>query len=242
VKALATPSKDFATGLVLLHIECVHRWTEKRNEMRPVLHTLFLATVIASAAFAQKVEVYGDYTYMQFNTTITGTQSRAFNGGGGGFQFNMGQHFGLKGDFQGYMSTEWTAVVTSPITTPQGTIRPGTYTTSANMFTYLFGPEVHVQSKKVRVFGELLFGGSSTSGYANILNEAYPSGAANNPSQHPFTMAFGGGLDVNVSKKVALRLGEMDWILTRYTNPFTLTNNQNSFRYLGGIVFKFGGS
>jgi hypothetical protein len=33
----------------------------------------------------------------------------------------------------------------------------------------------------------------------------------------------------------------MDWVLTRYTNPITNTNNQNSFRYLGGIVFMLGG-
>jgi hypothetical protein len=32
----------------------------------------------------------------------------------------------------------------------------------------------------------------------------------------------------------------MDWILTRYTNPITDTNNQHSFRYQGGIVFMFG--
>ena len=60
-------------------------------------------------------------------------------------------------------------------------------------------------------------------------------------TQHPFTMAFGGGVDFNVSRNVAFRLGEFDWILTRYTNPITDTNNQNNFRYLGGIVFKFGG-
>ena len=41
---------------------------------------------------------------------------------------------------------------------------------------------------------------------------------------------------------VALRLAQIDYLLTRYTNPFTNTNNQNNFRYVGGIVFKFGGS
>jgi hypothetical protein len=55
--------------------------------------------------------------------------------------------------------------------------------------------------------------------------------------QHPFTMAFGGRLDVNVSKNVAIRPVEIDWLLTRYTNPFTDTNNQNSFRYTAEIVF-----
>ena len=195
--------------------------------------------LLASTAFAQKAEVYGDYSYMQFNPTITGLQSRAYNGGGGGAQLNIGKFFGLKGDFQGYGSTTWTVNVTSPIGTSAGVIPVGTYTTKANLFTYLFGPEVHFRTKKINVFGEVLFGGTNTSGYANLSNEI--GSAAKNPNQHPFAMAVGGGVDLNISKSVALRLGEFDWMLTRYTNPWTSTNNQNSFRYLAGIVFKFGG-
>ena len=57
----------------------------------------------------------------------------------------------------------------------------------------------------------------------------------------PLRWPVGGGLDLNAGKHFALRLGEMDYVLTRYTNPFTQTNNQNNFRYLGGVVFKFGG-
>ena len=207
-------------------------------------HFVLVSTILMSmpAVFAQRAEVFGDYSYMQFNPTITGFQSRAYNGGGGGIQFNVGKFFGVKGDFQGYGSTDWTVNVTSPISTPNGIIPVGTYTTKANMFTYLFGPEVHFQAKRMRVFGETLFGGSNTSAYANLSNEAIVGGnASSNPNQHPFTMAVGGGVDVNMTKRVAFRLGEFDWMLTRYTNPWTSTNNQNSFRYLGGIVFKFGG-
>ena len=53
-------------------------------------------------------------------------------------------------------------------------------------------------------------------------------------------MAVGGGLDVKVTKSIALRPIEIDYLLTRYTNPFTETNNQNNFRYVGGIVFYLG--
>jgi hypothetical protein len=212
------------------------------RNMKTHITLVSVALMTVSAAFAQKVEVFGDYSYMQFNPTITGIQSRAYNGGGGGFQYNIGNFFGVKGDFQGYGSTDWTVNVTSPISTSTGIIPVGTYTTKANMFTYLFGPEVHFRTKKMTVFGEALFGGSNTSGYANLSSSTIVGGSAsNNPNQHPFTMAFGGGVDINMSKRVAFRVGEVDWILTRYTNPWTNTNNQNSFRYLGGIVFKFGG-
>lgn len=32
---------------------------------------------------------------------------------------------------------------------------------------------------------------------------------------------------------------EFDYILTLYSNPLTKTNQQNNFRYCGGIILKF---
>jgi hypothetical protein len=198
--------------------------------------------MIAATAFGQKMEVFGTYSYMQFNPTVTGLQSRAFNGGGGGIQFNLGPVFAIKGEFEGYGSTQWTLDVKSPIGTPNGVIPVGTYKSNANMFTYLFGPVVNFRAKRATVFAEILFGGSNTNGYVDLYNQTIVGGkASGSGTQHPFTLAGGGGLDVNLNKHVALRLAQMDYVLTRYTNPLTSTNNQNSFRYLGGIVFKFGG-
>jgi hypothetical protein len=213
--------------------------------MRSLLNRVSVCAVLvlAPAAFAQRFEVYGDYTYMQYNPTVTGLQSRALNGGGGGAEVNFGKYFGIKGDFQGYMSTQWTQNVTSPITTSDGTIPAGTYNSNATMFTYLFGPVVHVPVKKLNVFTEVLFGGSNTNLYGQLSNAIIAGGGTINASgtQHPFTMALGGGLDWMVNKRFGFRLGEVDYLMTRYTNPLTNTNNQNNFRYLGGIVIKFGG-
>jgi hypothetical protein len=93
------------------------------------------------------------------------------------------------------------------------------------------------------VFGDLLFGQSNTNGYGNLTKAIIAGGGTIQASgtQHPFSMMVGGGLDLNLNKTIALRLGEVDYMLTRYTNPIISTNNQNNFRYLGGIVFKFGG-
>jgi hypothetical protein len=213
--------------------------------MKKSICFLTLAAVTGLSAFAAdapKFELTGDYSYLQYNPTVTGLQSRAFNGGGGQAQFNFGKHFGIKGDFQGYGSTQWTLNVTSPIPTSKGIVPIGTYKTNANMFTYMFGPVVGVHASHFTVFGEVLFGGSASSGYGTLYNQTIVGGSTQgSSSQHPFTMAFGGGLDLNAGKHVAFRLGEMDYVLTRYTNPFTSTNNQNNFRYQGGVVFKFGG-
>src|SRR5262249_51183849 len=125
---------------------------------------------LATSAFAQQFEVYGDYTFMQFNPTITGLNSRALHGGGGGAQFNFFKIFGLKADFQGYMSTQTVVEVTSPLSTPKGIIPIGTYKSNATQFTYLFGPVVRIPGRHIRPFGELLFGGTHTNLYAQLNN------------------------------------------------------------------------
>ncbi len=203
--------------------------------------------LVSSAVFAQQVDVYGDYSYTQFNPTISGVQSRAFNGGGGGVQLNFGRYFGIKGDFQGYASTDWVKTVNSPISVTYngktGIIPAGTYVTSGDMFQYMFGPVFKFPVKKIEPFSEVLFGQSVTNGYVNLVNAIVANGGTidKGSTQHPFTMAFGGGFDLNLNKHVSLRLAEMDYVLTRFHNPLTGDNNQNNFRYLGGIVFRFGG-
>ena len=213
-----------------------------------IKNVVFVSTamVFTATAFAQntpKWELFGDYSYLQFNPTINGLQSRALNGGGGGGQVNFGRYFSIKGDFQGYGSTQVTFTQTAPTVNPLGgTIPAGTYKSNFNMFTYLFGPAVGVHTQHLYVFGEFLMGGSNTNGYANLAKAIDAGGGSVNVSstQHPFTWALGGGLDWRMNKTVALRLADMDWLATRYTNPITSTNNQHSFRYLGGIVFTFG--
>ncbi|MFN8006954.1 MAG: hypothetical protein U0V70_08030 [Terriglobia bacterium] len=197
----------------------------------------------AFADDAPKIEVFGEYSYLRFNPTLPGIQNRSFNGGGGGVTFNLNNYFGIKAELMGYGSTNYTipAGTTIPgVTPPAVTTAP--ITTQGNMFTYLFGPQVTYRTSKFNAFGELLFGGSNSNGYANVA-EAFNGVGANiaGGTQHPFTMAFGGGLDIKVAKNIAIRPVEIDWVVTRYTNPITLTNNQNCFRYVAGVVFYLGG-
>jgi hypothetical protein len=52
-------------------------------------------------------------------------------------------------------------------------------------------------------------------------------------------MALGGGVDVRISKHLGLRLGEFDYVGTRFSNYWE-AHNQNNFRYSAGFVFTFG--
>jgi Outer membrane protein beta-barrel domain len=201
---------------------------------------ILLSGTVASAQ--DKLEVYGEYSYLRFNPTVFGINSRSFNGGGGGATWYFAKILGIKGEFMGYGSTTFTKVVSSPVILPNGGIIPaGNYTSQGNMFTYLFGPVVKIPIPKVTPFGELLFGGSNTNGYVNLTNAIIAGGGtiSRSPTQHPFTMAFGGGLDISISSHLSIRPGEIDYVLSRYSNPLTSTNNQNNFRYCAGVVFKF---
>jgi hypothetical protein len=196
----------------------------------------------------QKVEVFGEYSYLRFNPTLSYLKNRSFNGGGGGIQYNLGQYFGIKAEFMGYGSTNFTipaGTYNIPKVSPNPIVINAPITTQGNMFTYQFGPVVRFPVSRVTPFGELLFGGTNTNAYGNqikaICNNSVCTTAATSVSgtQHPFGMVFGGGLDVKVSDRFSIRPVEIDWVLTRFTNPLTSTNNQNSFRYSAGAVFHF---
>jgi len=207
---------------------------------------MFAALLLSSTvAFAQeetqRVELFGEYSYLRFNPTLPHLNNRSFNGGGGGATFNFTRYLGIKAELMGYGSTSFTTTVDAPIATPKGTIPAGTFNSQGNMFTYLFGPVVKVPLSRITPFGELLFGGSNSNGYGNLSKAIIAGGGTISASgtQHPFTMAFGGGLDVHINHNFSIRPIELDWVLTRYTNPLTNTNNQNSFRYTAGVVYRF---
>jgi hypothetical protein len=207
---------------------------------------MFAALLLSSTvAFAQeetqRVELFGEYSYLRFNPTLPRLNNRSFNGGGGGATFNINRYLGIKGELMGYGSTSFTTTVSAPIITPKGTVPAGTFNSQGNMFTYLFGPVVKLPLSRITPFGELLFGGSNSNGYANLSKAIIAGGGTISATgtQHPFTMAFGGGLDVHINHNFSIRPIELDWVLTRYTNPLTNTNNQNSFRYTAGFVYRF---
>lgn len=202
---------------------------------------LLCATSTFAQEELQRVEVSVQYSYLRFNPTLPHLNNRSFNGGGGSITFNIDRYLGIKAEFMGYGSTTWTAAVTSPIITSRGIIPTGVFSTQANMFTYMFGPVVRFPASRLSPFVELLFGGSNSNGYGNLSRAVIAGGGTVSATgtQHPFTMAVGGGLDVHVSHHVSFRPVELDYMLTRYTNPFTSTNNQNHFRYSAGLVFRF---
>ena len=75
---------------------------------------LFGSSVYAQNA--QKVEVFGEYSYLRVNPTLSYLKNRSFNGGGGVVQYNFKEYFGFKAEFMGYMEVPTSLFQQAPTT------------------------------------------------------------------------------------------------------------------------------
>jgi hypothetical protein len=198
--------------------------------------------LFGTAAFAQdypKVEIQVDYSYMRFNPDATYVSASNLNGGGGGVILYINEYFGIEADFEGYAST------TQSVQFPTGSALCPTgcsMSASGNVFTYAAGPIFKYRSEHIEPFFETLFGGAHSNVYTQFIqacagNCVIPYG---NPSNNAFNFIIGGGFDVPVSKRVAIRAGQFDYSLTTFGNGLTKgTHIENNFRIQAGVVFRF---
>jgi outer membrane protein OmpA-like peptidoglycan-associated protein len=206
--------------------------------------------VLGFAAIAQEVpkeELFLGYQYLRFNPSLSSSANKSFNmnGGGGAVTFNFSKYVGLKAEFTDAGAGNMTVCDSTGLKC---------LTRSGNFFTYLFGPQIAMRSKsRVTPFVHVLFGGSHSNFYANLQQSGTISTGptVQDATKEAFTLAVGGGLDVKVGKNVAIRLGQFDYFMTRFSGRYIDTsgtgsaggleiNNQNNFRFLAGVVFHIG--
>jgi len=98
----------------------------------------------------------------------------------------------------------------------------GCHFSGGNAISYLFGPKLSYRSAgRFDPFAQVLFGGARFS--------------ATGFSSNAFAMTAGGGLDIKVSDHFAIRVAQVDYLMTRFAGT-----RQNNFQYSGGVVFRFG--
>ena len=133
-----------------------------------------------------------------------------FNGGGGSFSYNPNSWLGLVADFGG---NHWSGSGVD-----------------LNVITYLFGPKIAFRHGPITPFVQTLYGSGHVSGSA--------LGAS--ASENGFATAMGGGLDWNATPHIGIRLAQAEYLLTRFNGlGANSTNNENSFRYEAGVVFRW---
>ena len=205
-----------------------------------------IVLLFGTAAFAQdyaKVEVPVNYSYMRFNPENSNiVSSFSLNGGGGGVTVYVNHWLGITGEFYGYAST--TQTFTFPATANSPCPAGCTARSSGDLFTYNVGPMLKYRAEHFEPFVETLFGGAHSNTYNNLFHDVCVNPGTctttNAPSNNAFDFIIGGGIDIPLTKSIAIRAGQFSFLLTRFGNDFTKgNNNQSNFRYNGGIVFRF---
>jgi opacity protein-like surface antigen len=95
----------------------------------------------------------------------------------------------------------------------------------ANVSTFMYGPVfAYRKDPRVTPFLHILAGAVRGSvGYLDISQ-----------SKTTFGVAPGGGVDVKVTRNLALRVVQVDYVLSRFSDT-----HQNNFRVSAGVVYRF---
>lgn len=159
------------------------------------------------------------YDYINF---APGSPFGNFNnqGGAGSFTYNASRWLGLTGELGFYGFTRSLFPLTGS--------NVGTH---GSLTSYLFGPRLNLRKfDRFVPFAEFLVGGG------NGRNELTGTG-----NQSAFALAAGGGVDMVLTRYLAWRVGQFDYLMTTFSGPaLGGTARQNSFRAGTGVVLRFG--
>ena len=94
---------------------------------------------------------------------------------------------------------------------------------SASRYSYMFGPVFAWRSPRLAPFGHFLLGATSESLAGSIGN------------YNVFSWAIGGGLDVSISRRLAVRFADLDYESVHVPHNAAASG----IRYSAGVVFRF---
>ena len=184
-----------------------------------------IGTVAANAQDYPKAEVWG--TYNVFVADIDVLNNESLHGWGAGVQGNLNKWFGIVGEYSAAHGASGPITVAGVGTIPEVDLR---------VRTYLFGPRLSYRTKPVTVFGHVLAGG----GHVKVEDERTGFTAGN----QEFAMAVGGGIDVNLGKRFAIRAAQFDYLPIHTDIRARVGGGGSSWahnsRFQTGFVFKFG--
>lgn len=217
--------------------------------LRAILFSALLCLPMLSFAqqetnqVATRGTLFGGYSLLHSSNDLGSTSigSSNFNLGGslGGWEaqgtYNFTRHFGVTADFSGNSKQ---LAGFSALGFSAGT--------QEHMYDMLFGPTVTGYFGKSSVFGHALFGVALSSLNAGVSAPIVGGFSAPLDSSNAFAMAFGGGIDIGLSRHFAIRAAQVDFIRTNFNTLDSLTGlttgtstNQNNFRYSGGVIWRF---
>jgi hypothetical protein len=187
--------------------------------MRKLLFGVLFMLVVPFAALAQSdypaAEVFGGYSYFRANP-----EGFNLNGWNASVAGNITNWFGLQWDFSGHYGRP---------TDQFGDRIPGVH---IDHHTFMMGPKLAYRAGTVTPFAHLLIGAARAGTRDVLYGKTYDWALAT---------VIGAGVDIDISPAVALRMAQVDYLMTRFdTGDFYGDNRQNNFRFSAGIVIKLG--
>jgi len=165
-----------------------------------------------------RVEAFGGYSFERVPVQIVSggvvfLPSRSINtnlnGWEGTLVYKPAKWLGFAADFGGHYGSLSRAAV--------------------HQHTYLFGPQLSFPGR-VSPFVHVLVGGA----HQSVTGGIFPTGAFPVTTGDSFASAMGGGIDIKALPFVAIRVIQVDYVLTRFDGQ-----TQNQPRVSAGLVFHF---
>lgn len=203
--------------------------------MRRLSFLLIIGLFLSIPSFAQEViypkaEVFGGFSIASAavsssatdpitGLTTTTSLRENFMGWQASVNGNITHHLGIVGDFGGQYKT----VAGIPL----------------NSYQFLFGPRIMFRGPRITPFVHAMFGGVKEGTGSFSFTDPISGTTTTIPgaSSTGLGMAMGGGLDVNVSDRFALRVPQFDWTPMHIGGVW----EKNVIRIGIGVVIKTGG-
>ena len=224
--------------------------------MRHLLIAAVVVCLCVSSAFAQstsstpypKLEIFGGYSANGKTDEEPGgitnfPLSKFFSddaGGPKGFEASIARNFnkylGIKADFSMYFDSGPGQVMVKVCSQSSCTTTSQDFSVTKRAFYFMAGPEIKWRNKtRLTPFAHTLFGVARSTADFSIAGALLTH--SDSDTRTGFAAAFGGGLDIRLSKRFSIR-GMMDYTAAFLGyNDVSSSSRQNHVRFSLGIVF-----
>ncbi len=185
---------------------------------------LSLALVCSATAQAPKVEIFGGYSVEH----IAPCGSTTTSGQGFSCGLELGELTSSKGYFHGWNGSATAYFNRFVGITADVAGHYGPFGSNSNArYSFLFGPTITLHTPVINPFAHALFG---------VVKETAGSAFSDTSFSKP-EFAIGGGIDVGLSRRLALRPIQLDYEWQK--NPTNGLSNPTGLRLSAGVVLKF---
>jgi len=194
----------------------------KLNRSLTVLAATLGSAISAMGQDHPRFELFGGYSFESIVPCGTGCREPGitfpptdFNGWNASLTGYLYKSIGVTADFSGHYASQ---IVYDPVV-------------GSHRYSYMFGPTYSYRADLESVFVHALFGEISQ-GSNQLSNLDYTK----------FAWILGCGLDLNMSRRIAIRAFQLDYERARipsFDSTPGAAQAANGLRYSGGVVFKF---